>query len=367
MKNEIAQQYNFHTTEIDTELNKLEFELEATAKVQAKHDAQQSGRMTEPLYEVRLLHTIIAPKIQASINIIREKLLVAANVVGVQQLEITSRKKIEKARTEINEKELAVIDVCKNGNVFQTPPVKAMLRNMLNIAGLVIAAIDSLIAYGSFRVGSFSTVQAGAMSLAVFALIFFTTNLITPWIKKSKTISVKNLKSLAVCAIVFCAFLGISILRAEGLNNVIDIDVNSETYNQSQSNHSPLPILMVSYGLFLALFIIHQFYWQSDEEKKKDQEAKLQYQNVTQIKAEIDALQKEIKQTETELLESKNEVRNLFDYYHKLVLKAEHIGTVAAGIYKRTFSLYRTEVPDFFHVAQRISYDKEITFFNPEK
>lgn len=366
MKNEITQQYNFYSAEIDNELNKLQFELEATAKVQAKHDAQQSGTLTESLYEVRLLHTIIAPKIQASINIIREKLLVAAKVVGVQQLEITSRKKIEKARTEINEKELAVIEVFKNGQVVQMPPVKSRFRNMLNIAGLVIALIDALIAYSSFRAGSFSTVQAAAMSLAVFALIFFTTNLITPWVKKSKTEGIKNLKAVAVCAIVFCAFLGISMLRAEGLNNVIDLNVNTET-NSKQSNHSPLPILMVSYGLFLALFIIHQFYWQSDEEKKKDQETKLQYQNVVQLKAEIDALQKEIKQTETELLDSKNEVRNLFDYYHKLVLKAEHIGNVAAGVYKRTFSLYRSEVPGFFHVEQRISYNTDITFFNPEK
>ncbi len=366
MKKEITQKYNFCSAEINTELTKLQFELEATAKVQAKHDAQQSGALTESLYEVRLLHTIIAPKIQASINIIREKLLVAAKVVGVQQLEITSRKTIEKARIEINEKELAVIEVCKNGQAAKTPPAKARLKNVINIAGLVIAGIDALVAYGSYRAGSFSTVQAGAMALAVFSLIFFTTNLITPWIKKSKTEGIKNLKAVVVCAIVFCAFLGISMLRAEGLNNVIDLNVNTET-NSKQSNDSPLPILMVSYGLFLALFIIHQFYWQSDAEKKKEQEAELQYQNVAQLKAEIDALHKEIKQTEIELQVSKNEVRKLFDYYHKLVLKAEHIGTVAAGIYKRTFSLYRSEVPDFFHVEQRISYNTDITFFNPEK
>lgn len=367
MKNEITQPYNFHSAEIDTELNKLQFELEATAKVQAKHDAEQSGALTESLYEVRLLHTIIGPKVQACINVIREKLLVAAKVVGVQQLEIASRKKIEKTRTEINEKELAIIEVCKNGQVEQVPPGKARLKNFINIAGLVIAGIDALVAYGSFRAGSFSTVQAAAMALAVFALIFFTTNLITPWIKKSKTAAVRNLKALAVCTIVFCAFLGISMLRAEGLNNVINLDVNSDAFNQPQNTHSPLPILMVSYGLFLVLFIIHQFYWQNDAEKKKEQEAKLQFQNVTQLKAEIAALHKEIKQTETELQESKNEVRKLFDYYHKLVLKAEHIGIVAAGIYKRTFSLYRSEVPDFFHFEQRISYDKDITFFNPEK
>lgn len=367
MKNKITRPYNFCTAEIDKELNKLQFELEATAKVQAKHDAEQSGVLTQSLYEVRLLHTIIGPKVQACINVIREKLLVAAKVVGVQQLEIASRKKIEKARTEINEKELAIIEVCKNGEAQQVPLGKARLKNLINIAGLVIAGIDALLAYGSFRAGSFSTIQAAAMALAVFALIFFTTNLITPWIKKSKTMVIRNLKALTVCAIVFCAFLGSSMLRAEGLNNVIDVDVNSETYSQPQNTHSPLPILMVSYGLFLALFIIHQFYWQSDAEKKNEQDAKLQYQNVTQLKEEIDALQKEIKQTETDLLESKNEVRKLFDYYHKLVLKAEHSGTVAAGIYKRTFSLYRTEVPEFFHVEQRISYDKDISFYNPEK
>jgi len=366
MKNEILQQPNFYSVEIETELNKLQFELEETAKVQAKHDAQQSVTITESLYQVRLLHTIIAPKIQASINIIREKLLVAAKVVGVQQLEISSRKTIEKARTEINEKELAVIEVCKNGQPVQMTSVKTRFRNMLNIAGLVIALIDALVAYGSFRAGSFSTVQAAAMSLAVFALIFFATNLITAWVQKSKTEGIKNLKAVAVCAIVFCAFLGISMLRAEGLDNVIDLNVNSDTFSH-QSKHSPVPILMVSYGLFLALFIIHQFYWQGDEEKSKDQEIKQQYQNVLQLKAEIDALKNEIKQTETKLLESKNEVRNLFDYYHKLVLKAEHIGNVAAGVYKRTFSLYRSEVPDFFHVEQRISYNKDITFFNPEK
>jgi hypothetical protein len=368
MKNAITQKYNFCSVEIEAELNKLQFELEATATVQAKHDAQQqSGILTEALYEIRLLRSIILPKVQSSINLIREKLLVAAKVVGVQQLEIVSRKKIEKARTDINEKELAIIEVCKHSQVSSMPTEKIRLKKLVNIGGLLIAATDAVIAYGSFRAGSYSTIQAGSMALATFGLIFFATTLITPWIQSSKTKPAKVFKSVGICGLVFLAFLGIAMLRAEGLNSVIEVTVDSLNYNPAQSHHSAMPILFISYGLFLCMFFIHQFYWQNDEEKQKGHELKLQYQNVARLKKEIEDLHKEIKQTENELLENKNEVRKLFDYYHKLVLKAENIGMVATGIYKRTFSLYCSNIPDFFHVEQRISYDKGITFFNPEK
>jgi len=365
MKEQITPQYNFQAKEIDAELNMLQFELEAIAQVQAKHDAQQRSLLTEAMYEIRLLQTIIAPKVQAAINVIREKLLVAAQVVGIQQMEIAARKKVEKARRDINEKELAVIEACKQREDHYVPLRKASLKNILNISGFVIAVIDSVIAYGNFRTGSYSTVQATAMALSVFSLIYFTTNLITPWIKAAKTKASENLRAFTVCAIVFFCFLGIGMLRTEGLNSVISVTVDAS--NELKVNHSPVPILLVSYGLFLCMFFIHQFYWQSEEQKNKEEQERLQYQNVAQLRAEILALIKEIKQIEKDLLERKDEVRQLYDYYNKLVLKAENIGVVAAGIYKRTFSLYSSTIPEFFQRQQQITYDKEINFFNLTK
>lgn len=361
--NQIIQRTNFSNTEINAELQKLQFELEGSAQVQAKHDAQQGGVLTQSLYEIRLLKTIIVPKVQSCISSLREKLLVAAKVVGVQQLEIVSRKTIEKARRDINEKEIAVIEAHKDGHQHYVPSRKTRLKKILNIAGFIIAGIDAAIAYGSFRTGSYSTIQAGALALGVFSLIYFATNLIAPWVKSGTTKLARNLRAIGVCIIVFFVFLGISILRAEGLNNFINVAVDAS--NQPQANYSPLPILFVSYGLFLCMFLIHQFYYQSEEEKNIEKQKQLQYQTLKQLESEIERLNTEIKLVEKELLEKKNEVRELYDYFHKLVLKAKHIGTVAVGIYKRTYSLYSSNIPDFFHEKQQIDYDTEIAFSNP--
>jgi hypothetical protein len=359
---QVTIQNNFFNKEIDTDLCNLKYELEATAKVQAKHDAVQSIPITDSLYEVRLLSTIIAPKVQDVVNKIREKLLVASKITTTQQLEKTTIREIEKAKSEINEKELAIIEINKNKLGFIESVNNTNLKNLINSTSLAMAGIDALIANDSFREGGFSTISAAAMSLAVFGLIFFVTNLITPWVKKPHDATVRNFRALTICTVVFFIFLGISKLRADGLNSAISLSVNSNS--QPQNTYSPWPILSVSFGIFLCMFLIHQFYWKSEEDLQKEQKDSLDYKNVIKLEKEIGMLKNQIKQTEEVLIKEKNETVTLFDYYHKLVLKAVNIDKAAQGIYKRTYSLYTSNIPDFFRFEQIINYDTEIKFFN---
>jgi hypothetical protein len=349
---------------IDNELAKLQYKLEATAKVQAKNDATHNIPITETLYEIKIQNTIIAPEVQNVINNVREKLLVASKVVATQQLEKESLKIIEKNRGEINEKEMAIIEINKNAKGYNAKSKRSSIKSLITLGGFVIAFIDALIAYDSFRVGSFSTINAAAMSVALFGLIYFMTNLITPWVKKPNEVTVRNFRALTVCTVVFFIFLGISNLRADGLNSAISLSINPNS--QSNNIYSPWPILSVSFGIFLCMFLIHQFYWKPKEEVEKELKEALDYKNVFKLEKEIIALKNQIKQTEEQLLKEKSETVILFDYYHKLVLKAENIGMLAQGIYKRTYCLYTTNIPDFFRFEQRINYDTEIKFFNPE-
>lgn len=354
------------TDKIEGAFKELQFELEETARVQGKHDAEQTSSLTEAIYGVRFLNTIVRPAVQNSINVIREELLVASKVMAVQQFEAEAKKNIEKARTDINEKKLAIIAACKNKSAIYIKSAKQKLKGLFTTITLAVAAIDTGIAYSSYRTAGFSTIQAASLSAAVFILLVLSTFAAIPWIRQAKTTITRSVRAIVICTVVFSVLAGISFLRAEGLNNVINIGLNSDGIQQMTQHYSFWPLLLVSFGLFLGIFLLHLFYWQDDREKEQALSIQKHYHTIEELKKEIALLDTEIVRTEKEMTKRKDEVRALFDLYHKLVKRAENIGELAIGIYKRTFSLYAPIIPEFLQTAHHLTYDTEIKFYTNE-
>jgi uncharacterized small protein (DUF1192 family) len=354
------------TDKIESTFKELHFELEETARVQGKHDAEQTSSLTEAIYGVRFLDTIVRPAVQNSINIIREELLVASKVMAVQQFESEAKKSIEKAQTDINEKKLAIIAACKNKSAVYIKSAKQKLKGLFTTITLAVAAIDTGIAYSSYRTAGFSTIQSASLSAAVFILLVISTFAAIPWIKQAKTTVARSVRGIAICSIVFSVLAGISFLRAEGLNNIINISTSAESVQQVSQQYSFWPLLLVSFGLFLGIFLLHLFYWQDEREKEQALGIQKHFRTIEELKKEIALLDTEIIQTEKELTKRKDEVRALFDLYHKLVKRAENIGEVSIGIYKRTFSMYAPTIPDFLQTTHHLTYDTEIKFYTNE-
>lgn len=348
-------------------LRQAQFELTETAKIQAKYDAQQETKVSEQLYRLRFLNTIVAPTVQNVVDVIKEEFVIASRIMNAKQLETKVEKKIANTKEDIHEKRLAVISATKENSAYGLKYKKGkVLKTVLFIAAIVVALIDCGIAYTSFRTAGFSTIQALALSASVFLLLILSTVVAVPWIQQSETSNRKNVRAFLVCVSVFAVLAGISYLRAEGLNSVIDLSLVATGVPYSQQQYSLWPLLLVSYGLFVGLFFMHLSFHNHSAEAEIEITSKGGYQDVSVLKQDIKEMEQLICTMQDDLSVQKDEVRILYDKFHKLVQHAIHIGDLAQGVYKRTYTSYSSSVPDFFHTDQHISYDTDIKFYTPE-
>jgi uncharacterized membrane protein YozB (DUF420 family) len=352
---------------IQQAISSLRFELTETAKVQAKFDASQKTPITESVYRVQFLDTISTPSVQGVIDVIREEILLASGLINTKQSEVTAEKQIADAAREIHDKKLTIIAVKKEQNLHKLKHGNTrMIQSILMISAVIIAFIDAGIAYPSFRTAGFSKLQAVAMSSTIFFLLMIATVVAVPWIQNALKAWQRYLRAMLICASVFIVFAGISFLRAEGLNSAADINAGITMAATGQVHYSPWPLLLTSFGLFAGIFIAHLAYHKKQDETTIDDATTEGFREIPQLKREIKELQSSIKKTEKELDLQKQVVRKQYDLFHKLIKRALHIGELAQGVYKRTYTSYTGTVPDFFHVDQHIAYDTDINFFSPE-
>ena len=249
-------------------------------------------------------------------------------------------------------------------------PLKKKWGKWLMFVALFVGAGDAALAYGSFRHGSYTILQALLAALAIGAVISVSHLLYARWIKKATSEAQKVFRILLILAIAAVFFAWLGNLRAQAANNTVSIALDGNNVTAVSSPHlNGWAIAIISFVLFAAVLFLSLLLWKSKEERLKEQEQKRLSAEISVIDAQIDALEKQKTDTQNRAALQKSTARKIFDYAISSIRRCKNIGQGAITKYKQTYARFHNDVvpPFFFGSSHDFTYDESFQFPQTQK
>jgi disulfide bond formation protein DsbB len=359
---------SFSHPAVESHIFNLDAELNDFAKLQGKEDAQKDSMLTETLFNIKIKEHVRS-KIQMAIDFIKNILLVTSMVFDAAEIDRIAQKKVQEINNEINDRLHSRGSLKRKVASIIIDPLKKKYGKWLTVIALCVGAGDAALAFGSFRHGAFTVLQALLAALAIGAIISVSHLLYARWIKRAKTETQRVFRILLMLSVAFTFFAWIGNLRAQAANNTVSIALDGNNVSSVSSPHlNGWAIAIISFVLFSAVLFLSLLLWKSKEERLKEQEHEKLIREISVIDAEINALEKQKIDIENKAAIQKSEARKIFDYAISSIRRCKNIGQGAISKYKQTYARFHNDiVPAFFADQCDLSYDESFQFSKPQK
>ncbi len=348
---------------VEDYITNLDAELIDFAKLQAKEDAQKDTELTETLFTIKVKDHIRS-KIQMAIDFIKNILLVTSMVFDATEIDREAQKKTREINNETNDRLQIRASLKRKLASIIIDPLKKKYGRWLMLVALFVGAGDAALAYGSFRHGAYTALQALLASLAIGAVISVSHLLYARWIKKARTEIQKMTRIFIILSVAFIFFAWIGNLRAEATNNKVSIALDGNNVSAVSSPHlNGWAIAIISFVLFATVLFLSLLLWKSKEERLKEQEYEKLSREISAIDSEINTLEKQKTDIQNMAAVQKSEARKIFDYATSSIRKCKNIGQGAITRYKQVYARFHNDVvPPFFGSPCNFIYDESFQF-----
>lgn len=357
----------FSIPAIEFLLKDLYAELQDFAQTQGRQDGQKDVDITEPSFQIKI-SDYIRSRGQHVIDFIKQTVLVASQVLHVRELEQTAKHACEQIQLTIDDKEHQLVALERAKKSFVQDLFKLKYAKWLLPLAIFVGGADGVLAYAGFRSASYSTMQAFIASMAITLIIATSHILYAPWVFQSKNKWQRSLKIGGILTAAFLFFYWISNIRAEGINNTINLTVSASNMQVEAAPHiSQWAICGISFALFAVILFSSLLVWRSREERLCDAKYQKICADINRLKNEMQGLEKEIADTKNRILAQKRDTRIAYDYVRKAIQRTKHICDGAIATYKQTYVRFHQTVPVFLTNTPELQYDENLQLFEPEK
>ncbi len=353
--------------ELEAYLTSLENELNDFAELQGKEDGQKDEEPSEVIYKITVADPV-HNKIQLAIDYVRKTLLSTSMILGAAETDKSAQAKIKSNKNEINDKLHKLASIKRKMATLVSDPQKRRYAKWLIIVALFVGAGDAALAYGSFRHGAYTALQAFLAATAIGAVISMSHLLYAGWIKQATTPNQKLFRILLILTVAFIFFAWVGNLRASASNDTVNIALDG---NNVIATSSPLlngwAVAVISFVLFVAVFFLSLLFWRSKKERMDEQEYKRVQVEATKIETEIKDLEKENIDIESNTTGQKQEARKIYDYAVSSIRRAKSIGVNAITKYMQVYARFHNNIlPPFFGNTYGVVYDESFHFPKPQ-
>lgn len=368
MENTIITHNAFSIPVVENTIDSLQTELQEFATTQGRQDGQKQDDIPLDTFKITV-KSYIKTKGQEAIDIIRQAVLVAAQVIHIKELEQIAENDCTKKQSIIHDKEHQLIALQRVKKTLTPDPFKATYAKWLLPFAIFVGLADGATAYGAFRNASYSTVLAFLTSAAITLVISVSHIVYVPWIKGSKSKLSRRLKTGIVLIVAFLFFFWISSLRASGLNNNLNIAIQPLGTSSTDIPPfiSPWIICGISFVLFTGILLFALALWQGTEERMQAAKYGEVCRKICRLETDIKSLQSEISASQNSIAIQKRDARLAFDYVYKSITRVKHICEAAIASYKQHYARFHQTVPSFFTFQPELQYDDSLQLFETEK
>jgi hypothetical protein len=359
MQHEIILTPAFSNPLVEAQINNLGAELTDRFILLAKEDAEKEFQVSEQVFNTKVKEVIFS-KVQACIDVIKSTLLVSSVVFDAAEIDRAAQKKIQRITNEINDYLQTGASLKRKRGVIVLDPLKKTYSKWLIITAVIVGLSDAILAFSSFRNGSYSFPQALLAAAGIGAAISVSHLTYTAWVKQSKneTQRIVRIVVILVTAFVFFAWLGN--LRAAAANASVNIALDGTNVSAaSQPHYNGWGIAVISFGLFATVLFLSLVLWKTKEERVKEEEYDKLSREIAVLDKEILTMQKEKTEVEKNAIIQKSEARKIYDYALASIRKCKSIGTGAIILYKQTYARFaNNNIPAFFAAPVDLAYDE---------
>lgn len=367
MENRIINHNTFSIPVVENTINSLQIELEGFATTQGRQDGQKKDEIASHTFDITI-KSYIKAKGQEAIDIIRQAVLVAGQVLHIKELEQIAENDRVKKQSIIHDKEHQLVALQRVKKSIIPDPFKLKYSVWLLPLSMFVGSADGTMTYPGLRSASYSTILALIASVAIALSISSSHIFYAPWVMHSKNKLLRILKISVILAVAFLFFFWISNIRAEGINNGINITVPEYGDQIDSSPHiSQWAICGISFALFTVILFFSLLVWRSREERLRDAKYLKTCGDINKLESEIRILQKEITDTQNSILIQKRDARIAYDYVKKSIQRTKNICEAAITTYTQNYARYHNTVPNFFTDTPGLQYDENLQLFEPEK
>jgi cell division protein FtsB len=368
METKIITTTGFTHPAVEAYIINLDAELNDYVKLQGKEDAQKDSDLTETLFVIKVKE-YVRSKVQMAIDFIRNIFLVTSMVFDANEIDRATQKKILEINNETNDRLQVRASLKRKLNAIIIDPLKRKYGKWLIVVAVLVGVGDSGLAFGSFRHGAYTVLQALLAAMAIAAVISVSHLLYARWIKQAKTGAKRIGRIFIILLIAFIFFAWIGNLRAAAANNTVNIALEDGNVSAVSSPHlNGWAIAIISFVLFAAVLFLSLLLWMSKEERLKMEEYDKLSAEIAKIDGEIDQLAKEKTSIENKAAIQKSEVRKIFNYVTTSITKSKNIGRNAITEYKKTYARFHHDnVPAFFSDPYDLIYDESFQYQQTQK
>ncbi|MEK7585795.1 MAG: hypothetical protein AAB477_00980 [Patescibacteria group bacterium] len=349
-------------------ITNLDSELTDFAPLQGKEDAQKDSELTETLFTIKV-RDHVRSKVQMAIDFIKNSLLVTSMVFDASQIDRDAQKKVQEINNETNDHLQVRASLKRKQTAIIIDPLKKKYGKWLMIIALFVGAGDAALAFGSFRHGAYTVLQALLAALAIGAVISVSHLVYARWIKRAKTEAQRVIRIFTILSVAFIFFAWIGNLRAQASNNTVSIALDGNNVSAVSSSHlNGWAIAIISFVLFAAVLFLSLLLWKSKEERLIEQEYDKLETEILKIDAEIKAFGIQKTEIESKAAIQKSEARKVFDYAISSIRRCKNIGQSAITKYKQTYARFHNDVvPPFFGSSCDFTYEESFQFPQTQK
>lgn len=355
-----------YNNDVEVYLNNIENELFDFADIQGKQDGQKDTEPTEGIYKINVTDPV-RNKVQLAIDFIRKTLLSTSIIIGAAETDKAAQKQIQANKNHINDKAHKKASINRKMGSLAGDPQKQKYAKWLIVVAVFVGIADAALAYGSFRHGAYTALQATLAALAIGAVISLSHLLYAGWIKESPNKNVKIFRTLVILMVAFTFFAWIGNLRAGASNNTVSIALEgNNVIAASTPQLNGWAIAIISFVLFVAVFFLSLLFWRSKKERQDEQEYNRLKSELDKIDTEVQKLEKDNIAIEANATAEKQEARKIYDYATSSIRRAKSIGVNTITKYMQVYARFHNNVPKFFEYKNEVVYDESFHFPKPQ-
>jgi len=355
--------FSYSIPEVETQIENLNNSLKDYCSIQGKQDGKKRVEIQEFAFNVKVLDYVRSCG-QETIDLLKQAALIGAQVLNVSETEEIGNQKCNEIQSQMDDMEHELIKLEREKQSWTLSPAKI---NWLWIVAPFVALADGALAYGAFRI-NFSTLNSLIASAAIALVIAVSHLLYAPWIMKTQLKIKRYIKIGIVLIVAFLFFYWISVLRSQGINNTINLQmtVDSTLTGSNQPHVSPWTICGISFTLFTVVLFLSLVSFRSKEERMRDTMHKKTCTEIETLETKISACKSEINKIQSNILVQKRDARLVFDYVMKCLQRIKNICYTAVALYKQIYTRYHTTAPSFFSKPVTLVFDENLKLFEPE-
>lgn len=360
MENKQITIHSITLPEVDAEVESYKVTAFEHATLIGKQSAQRNKLLKLAEYTVLGINPIVALG-QATINFARQKAQLWAQVQNTKELEANTVVQCNQLFFEYSEKERQLLPLTKKKEQLKQALPHRDHRLLFRLIAICCGLADFALLYSTLRY-ALPVYQAVIISLAVGVVISFSHLAYCGWIKKGNTGFQKWFRVSLLLFIAAIIFSGVAVLRVASLNAVVSIDPAAAGTGHT-APMSAVAAAGISFLLFVFVFAVALRFWVRPEDERRITEYKNLCLEVESLEKEIDVLKTKKAQLETDVLIKKAEIRNLATYLKRIIETIKAIATSAREEFKKTYTQFRDEVPDFFAHDEALQFDDDLQLF----